>query len=112
MSNPSQADTATAATGSVIAPPATAAGCRHFPVRPPMGFYAISNNRLIELEQVPTTPVDPRARNSLQITKPSRTIIADPKLTFIAYRRDLTTSARSGQGSGSNRRAGRQADDF
>jgi hypothetical protein len=88
---PQPADTATAATG-VIAPPAIAPAPA-FPRPTAYGIYAISNNRLIELEQVPTTPVDPRARNSLQITKPSRTIIADPKLTFIAYRRDLTTSA-------------------
>jgi hypothetical protein len=48
---------------------------------------------LIELEQASTAPVDPRARTSLQIVKPSRTIIAEPKLTFVAYRRDLTTNA-------------------
>jgi hypothetical protein len=58
--------------------------------------YLVSENRLIELDQVPTAPVDPRMRNTLQIAKPSRTVIQDPKLTFIAYRRDLTTTRPTG----------------
>ena len=63
-------------------------------LRPPAyGVYAISDNHLIELYQIPTTPVDPRLRNTLQIVKPSRTIIDDPKVKFIVYRRDLITSA-------------------
>ena len=72
---------------------ATNASSRPFPRPSAYGVYAISNNRLIELEQVTATPVDPRARNSLQIVKPSRTVIRDPKLSFIAYRRDMTTNA-------------------
>lgn len=57
------------------------------------GVYAISRSRLIELEQVSATPVDPRARNNLQIVKPSRTVINDAKLSFVVYRRDLALSA-------------------
>jgi hypothetical protein len=72
---------------------ATSASSRPFPRPSAYGVYAISNNRLIELEQVTATPVDPRARNSLQIVKPSRTVIRDPRLSFIAYRRDMTTNA-------------------
>ena len=64
-----------------------------FPRPTAYGVYAISNNRLIELEPISPTLVDPRVRNSLQIAKPSRTVINDAKLSFIAYRRDLTTSA-------------------
>jgi hypothetical protein len=64
-----------------------------FPYPTSYGVYAISNNQLIELEQVPTGQVDPRTRSLLQIVKPSRTIILDAHLTFIAFRRDLVSSA-------------------
>jgi hypothetical protein len=57
------------------------------------GVYAIANHQLIALDQVATGPVDPRTRTTLQISKPSRTILADGRLTFILYRRDLLTSA-------------------
>ena len=82
---------ASAATAALAS--AATAGPRAFPRPTAYGVYAISNNRLIELEQISASPVDPRARNSLQIVKPSRTVINDAKLAFIAYRRDLTTSA-------------------
>jgi hypothetical protein len=64
-----------------------------FPRPTAYGIYAISNSRLIELEQIATSSVDPRARSTLQIVKPTRTIITDPKLTFVAFRRDLVSSA-------------------
>jgi hypothetical protein len=80
------APTAAAAIEAVASAPA-------FPRPTAYGVYAISDNRLIELEPVATSPVDPRTRSILQITKPSRTIIVDPKLTFVAYRRDLISSA-------------------
>lgn len=57
------------------------------------GVYAIHNDRLVGLEQVSTTPVDPRTRNLLQITEPSRTIFDDGRLAFTVYRRDLVASA-------------------
>jgi hypothetical protein len=64
-----------------------------FPYPTAYGIYAISDNRLIELEQIATAPVDPRTRTILQIVKPSRIVIADGRLAFIAYRRDLMSSA-------------------
>ncbi len=76
----------------VQATPGAAAG-PSFPRPAAYGLYAISDNRLIELEQAATAPVDPRTRTTLQIAKPSRTVISDPKLSFIAYRRDLVSSA-------------------
>ena len=76
-----------------IAPSAVAAATPAFPRPIAYGVYAISANRLIELEQISTAPVDPRTRSTLQIVKPSRTIITDPKLTFVAFRRDLISSA-------------------
>ena len=57
------------------------------------GVYAIHNDRLIRLEQVPTTPVDPRTRGLQQITAPTRTVFQDGRLAFMVYRRDLVTSA-------------------
>ena len=64
-----------------------------FPRPTAYGIYAISNSRLIELEQIATSSVDPRTRSTLQIVKPTRTVITDPKLTFVAFRRDLVSSA-------------------
>jgi hypothetical protein len=74
------------------ATPAAAAG-PSFPHPAAYGIYAVSDNRLIELEQVPTAPVDPRTRTTLQIAKPSRTVISDTKLSFVAYRRDFVANA-------------------
>jgi len=85
--------TTLAVAAATVIPPTAIAAAPAFPRPTAYGVYAISDNRLIELEQVATAPVDPRARNSLQITKASRHVIPDGKLTFIAYRRDLTTSA-------------------
>jgi hypothetical protein len=64
-----------------------------FPYPTSFGIYAISNNHLIELEQVTTAPVDPRTRSTLQIVTPSRSVILDPHLTFIAFRRDFVARA-------------------
>jgi hypothetical protein len=79
------------ATPAQATPPAAAGPS--FPRPAAYGIYAISDNRLIELEQAATAPVDPRTRTTLQIAKPSRTVISDSKLSFIAYRRDLVSSA-------------------
>jgi hypothetical protein len=86
ISQPPQDAALAAATQSAPAPAA-------FPYPTSYGIYAISNNQLIELEKVPTAPVDPRTRSTLQIVKPSRTVIADPHLTFLAFRRDLVSNA-------------------
>ena len=82
----------------------TAVPPRATPPAPPMllpsvpmpkvyGVYAIHNDRLVGLEQVSTTPVDPRTRNLLQITEQSRTVFDHGRLAFTVYRRDLVTSA-------------------
>ena len=83
----SRDSSAALATASIA--PATPA----FPRPTAYGIYAISNSRLIELEQIATSSVDPRTRSTLQIVKPTRTVITDPKLTFVAFRRDLVSSA-------------------
>jgi hypothetical protein len=87
------ATTPATAAAPVAAPAEPVAATPAFPRPNAYGVYAVSDNRLIELEQVPTAPVDPRTRSTLQIVKPSRTVIDDPKLTFVAFRRDLISSA-------------------
>jgi hypothetical protein len=64
-----------------------------FPRPTSYGVYAISDNRLIKLEQVQATPVDRRAGNQLQIVEPGRSVIAPGKLTFVVFRRDLVSNA-------------------
>jgi len=91
----SEIGTAANAAGEASGTPAqaTPAAGPSFPRPAAYGIYAISENRLIELEQIPTAPVDPRTRTTLQIAKPSRTVISDAKLSFVAYRRDFVANA-------------------
>ena len=91
---PPPRDTATAEAVVAPATPVTPAILEPSVPRPTVfGVYAIHNDRLIRLEQVPTTPVDPRTRNLQQITAPSRTMFPDGRIAFTVYRRDLVTSA-------------------
>jgi hypothetical protein len=76
----------------VTAPLATAPVS--FPRPTTYGVYAISDNRLIELEQVQATPVDPRAGNQFQIVEPGRSVMAAGTLAFVVFRRDLVSNAR------------------
>jgi hypothetical protein len=64
-----------------------------FPRPTSYGVYAISDNRLIKLEQVHATPVDRRAGNQLQIIEPGLSVIASGTLTFVVFRRDLVSNA-------------------
>jgi hypothetical protein len=64
-----------------------------FPRPTSFGVYAISDKRLIKLEQVHATPVDRRAGNQLQILKPGLSVIAPGTLTFVVFRRDLVSNA-------------------
>ena len=64
-----------------------------FPRPTSYGIYAISDNQLIALDRVQTSPFDPRAKSVLKITQPSRTMIDDPRLMFVIYRRDMITGA-------------------
>ncbi len=85
-----EAMTAVAAAPLTVAPGAAALS---FPRPTVYGVYAIDDNRLIELEQVQGTPVDPRTRSQLQITKPGHIVIDAAKLAFIVFRRDLVSNA-------------------
>jgi hypothetical protein len=64
-----------------------------FPRPTVYGVYAINENQLVALEQIQGTPIDPRTRNQLKITQPSRTVISGTKLKFVVYRRGLASGA-------------------
>jgi hypothetical protein len=57
------------------------------------GIYAISNGELFELEALPGRAPDARIALSAVITKTSRTILPDGRISFVAYRRDFVASA-------------------
>jgi hypothetical protein len=57
------------------------------------GIYAINNGQLFELEALPGRAPDPRIALSAVITKTSRTILPDGRVSFVAYRRDFAASA-------------------
>jgi hypothetical protein len=63
------------------------------PVPTSYGIYAVSEDKLYELELLPGRAPDIRVAISAAITTPSRTTLPDGHLTFIVYRRDSATSA-------------------
>ena len=64
-----------------------------FPLPSSFGIYALSDNKLTELEALPISIPDPRIALSAEIDKPSVTTISDDKPTFILFRRDLLNNA-------------------
>lgn len=64
-----------------------------FPLPASYGIYALSDNKLIELEALPISIPDPRVALSAEIKKPSTTTISDNKPAFILFRRDLLNNA-------------------
>jgi hypothetical protein len=64
-----------------------------FPLPDHFGFYAISNGELRELNALPGRAPDQRVFMSAAITKPSQTVLADGAISFVAFRRDIMTSA-------------------
>jgi hypothetical protein len=71
------------------APRATAALDPSFPQPSAYGVYALVDNKLVELQQVRATPVDPRNAGQLQILEPGRTLVASGRPAFVIFRRDL-----------------------
>jgi hypothetical protein len=57
------------------------------------GVYAVNDDKLHELDLLPTRAPDPRVAISSPITTQSRTMLPDGHLTFIVYRRDSATNA-------------------
>jgi hypothetical protein len=64
-----------------------------FPLPSVYGVYAISAGKLYELDQLAMRVPDPRVRISAMISEPSHVTLPDGKVSFVIYRRDLTTSA-------------------
>jgi hypothetical protein len=77
----------------IDARPADAPPKLPFPVPTSFGIYALSDNKLVKLEPLPTKVPDPRIALSAEITKPSSTVISADKPSFILYRRDLLNDA-------------------
>jgi hypothetical protein len=71
-----------------VAPPARS------PLTPTaFGVYAISADKLYELELLPGRAPDPRVAISAAILTPSRTTLPDGHLKFVVFRRDSATNA-------------------
>jgi hypothetical protein len=85
----------TPATPSPPAAPAprVAAVDPSFPQPPAYGVYALVDNKLVELQQVRATPVDPRNAGQLQILEPGRTVVASGKPAFVIFHHDLAAHA-------------------
>lgn len=83
----------------VAPPPARAATNAAPPVEPSpttpttYGIYAVSEDKLYELQLLPGRAPDIRVAVSAAIQTPSRTILPDGHLKFIVYRRDSATNA-------------------
>jgi hypothetical protein len=93
-SAPPSASPAPATPSPPAAPaPRVAAVDPSFPQPPAYGVYALVDNKLVELQQVRATPVDPRNAGQLQILEPGRTVVASGKPAFVIFRRDLASHA-------------------
>jgi hypothetical protein len=73
--------------------PAVQAQARGFPLPSVYGIYAVSNGELHELGALPGRVPDQRIFMSAVINEPSRTILPDGRIAFVAFRRDLAKNA-------------------
>jgi hypothetical protein len=64
-----------------------------FPLPSTYGVYAVSNGQLSELLPLPIRAPDPRVQLSAEINKPSSSELADGKVVFILFRRELLNDA-------------------
>jgi hypothetical protein len=64
-----------------------------FPLPSTYGVYAVSNGQLSELLPLPIRAPDPRVQLSAEINKPSSRELADGKVVFILFRRELLNDA-------------------
>jgi hypothetical protein len=95
LSMPPPAPSAPPAASPAPAAPAprSAAVDPSFPQPPAYGVYALVDDKLVELQQVRATPVDPRNAGQLQILEPGRTVVAPGKPAFVIFRHDLASHA-------------------
>lgn len=64
-----------------------------FPLPSTYGVYALNGGQLHQLELLSMRAPDERVLIGPILTKPSQTILADGKVTFIIFRRDLVSNA-------------------
>ena len=64
-----------------------------FPLPTAYGVYAVSNGQLYELEALPGRVPDQRVSISAPVMAQSRTSLADGRIAFIVFRRDVAMSA-------------------
>jgi hypothetical protein len=57
------------------------------------GVYAVSDGKLYPLELLPGHAPSPRVAISAAISTPSKTVLPDPRVKFIVFKRDSATSA-------------------
>ena len=63
-----------------------------YPLPTSFGIYALSDNKLVELQPLAMNVPDPRVALSAEIRTPSTTTISDNRPSFILFRRDLVNS--------------------
>jgi hypothetical protein len=63
-----------------------------YPLPTSFGIYALSDNKLVELQALAMNVPDPRVALSAEIRTPSTTTISDNRPAFILFRRDLVNS--------------------
>jgi hypothetical protein len=85
-----ESPSAASQTDSSVAPSATLSGLLLPQV---YGVYAISGGQLVELEALAISAPDRRVFMSTPIKKASGTVLSDGRLTFIAFRRNISATA-------------------
>jgi hypothetical protein len=85
VSNAAPVDAKPAAAATPAPPP--------FPLPSDYGVYALSNGALSELSTLAEQVPDKRIAMSTPINRPGNTVLADGKVKFIVYRRDLAGNA-------------------
>jgi len=76
-----------------VAPPAVAPAAPPFPMPATYGVYALSNDKLIELDKLGIRVPDARVLISPEIREPSRVTLPDGKVSFVVFRRELANGA-------------------
>jgi len=78
-----------AAAAPPVAAPPVAPPKLPYPLPNSFGVYALSDNKLTELQTLPISIPDPRVALSAEIKDPSTKIVSDTKPAFILYRREF-----------------------
>jgi hypothetical protein len=91
---PAESSSAASQTDTSVAPSATLGGQSPRLTLPKVyGVYAISGGQLVQLEPLAITVPDRRVFMSTPIKKASGTLLSDGRVTFIAFRRDISAIA-------------------